>query len=126
MEYSYCFRSFLELCHHLEVVFTYFFSISLKSQTNSEPNIFSITGNSAHLPPRDIHATKPLNELLPLGIIQLFPKVSGGRIPGKSIDRSIEQSLNKIPIMEKVFKLLKRLKRVSHLQDNYGNNVVES
>src|ERR1700720_2045464 len=79
-----------------EVVFTYFFSISLKSRTNSEPNTFSITGNSAHLPPRDFYATEPLNELLPLGIIQLFPKASGGRIPGKSINRSIERSFNKI------------------------------
>src|ERR1700722_19488788 len=96
MEYSYCFRSFLKLCHHLEIVFTYFFSISLKSRSNSEPNIFFISGNSAHLPPQDIHATEPLNELLPLGIIQLFPKVSGGRIPGISIDRSIERGFNEI------------------------------
>src|ERR1700720_241648 len=78
----------------LEVVFTYFFGISLKSRTNSEPNTFSITGNSAHLPPRDIHATEPLDELLPLGIIQLFPKASGGRIPGKSIERSFNEITN--------------------------------
>src|ERR1700720_3380964 len=45
---------------------------------------------------QDIHATEPLNKLLPLGIIQLFPKASGGRIPGKSINQSIEWSFNKI------------------------------